>query len=484
MLLRYLTAVNRGFYSARPMNAPGSLAQPLRVAIIGSGPAAFYAAEHLLKQEGRPVSVDMIDRLPTPYGLVRGGVAPDHLKIKTVIAIYEKAALNPAFRFFGNVEFGKHITRADLERHFHAVIYATGAPSDRRLGVPGEDLQGSHSATEFVAWYNGHPDFSDRQFDLSAERVAVIGMGNVAIDVARILCLGPGEFKDTDMADHAIAALSASRVREVCIFGRRGPVQAAFTTNEVRELGEMVDADVVVRPEEAVLDALSLAELEAARATTRAKVEIVQGYAKRPLSGKRRQLHLRFMRSPLEIRGDARGHVSSLELGVNRLVRNAADAVVTEATGERETYGAQLVFRSVGYRGVALNDVPFDERSGLIPNLKGRVLAAPGGAPLAGHYASGWIKRGPTGVIGNNKADSVETVNLMMEDLAAGSLPAPPEPDAARFDAFVRGKQGTVVTFADWQKLDRIELDRGRATGRPRVKFTSVDEMLAALRPS
>ena len=463
------------------MSAPGTPENPLRVAIIGSGPAAFYAAEHLLKQPDRAIRLDMLDRLPTPYGLVRGGVAPDHLKIKSVIAIYEKVALNPAFRFFGNVEFGRHVSRADLERHFHAVIYATGAPSDRRLGVSGEDLTGSHSATEFVAWYNGHPDFRDRRFDLSVERVAVIGVGNVAVDVARILCLGASELRETDMAAHAIAALSASRVREVHLIGRRGPVQAAFTTNEVRELGEMEEADVIVRPDEIALDELSLAELEAARATTRAKVEIVQEFAKRAPSGKPRSLHLRFMRSPLAIEADARGHVARLQLGVNRLVRNAAGAVVTEPTGVTESLEAALVFRSVGYRGVALKDVPFDSKSGLIPNLRGRVLGD-GGAPLAGHYASGWIKRGPTGVIGNNKADSVETVNALLEDLAAGVLGAPAVADPAAFERFVREAQPAAVSFADWQKLDRLELERGRATGRPRDKFTSVEEMLAALR--
>ncbi len=463
------------------MSAPGTTDQPLRLAIIGSGPAAFYAAEHVLKQPDLAVRVDMIDRLPTPYGLVRGGVAPDHLKIKSVIAIYEKIAANPGFRFFGNVEFGRDISRADLERHFHAVIYATGAPSDRRLGVSGEDLAGSHSATEFVAWYNGHPDFRDRRFDLSEERVAVIGVGNVAIDVARILCLAPQEFGATDMADHAIRALSESRVRDVYILGRRGPVQAAFTTNEVKELGEMADADVIVRPDEVALDAISVAEMEAARATTRAKVEIVQEFSRRPPSGKNRRLHIRFLVSPTEIVGGANGKVAAIRLAKNRLVKTSAGAIVTEPTGETEELPVGLVFRSVGYRGVALKDVPFDDRSGLIPNAKGRVLTAVGGAPLTGHYATGWIKRGPTGVIGNNKADSVETVNGLIEDRTRGALLAPAEPDPAKFEALVRARRGAFVSFADWKRLDRMEIERGTAAGRPRIKFTSIEDMLAAL---
>jgi ferredoxin--NADP+ reductase len=463
------------------MIPPGTPDQPLRVAIIGSGPAAFYAAEHLLKSPERAVRVDMFDRLPTPYGLVRGGVAPDHQKIKSVIAIYEKIAAHPGFRFFGNVEFGRHLTRADLERHVHAVVYATGAQTDRRLGVPGEDLVGSHSATEFVAWYNGHPDFRDRRFDLSAESVAVIGVGNVAVDVARILCLTPEELRRTDMADYAVEALSASRVREISILGRRGPVQAAFTTVEVKELGELTDADVVVRPDEAALDALSLAELEAARAATKAKVEIVQGFSRRAPAGKRRRLHIRFLVSPLELLGNAEGRVIGLTLGRTRLVKGPSGAAVTEPTGETEVLPAGLVFRSVGYRGVPLRGVPFDERTGLIPNTKGRVLDPATGTPLAGHYATGWIKRGPTGVIGNNKADSVETVNALVEDLVAGSLPVPAAPDPAALEALVRERQPQIVTFDDWKRLDGIEVERGRPQGRPRVKLTSVEEMLAAL---
>jgi ferredoxin--NADP+ reductase len=463
------------------MSQPGTAQQPLRVAIIGSGPAAFYAAEHLLKQTATHFSVDMLDRLPTPYGLVRGGVAPDHQKIKSVTSTYEKIAAHPNFRFFGNVEFGRDVKRADLERHFHAIVYAVGAQTDRHLGIPGESLTGSHSATEFVAWYNGHPDFRDRSFELDAESVAIVGVGNVAVDVARILCLTPEELRTTDMADYAIEALSHSSVKDVYLLGRRGPVQAAFTTNEVKELGEMPGADVVVRHEEIALDPLSAAEMEAARATTRAKVEIVQGFAKLPAAGKPRRLHLRFLVSPMELIGNPGGRVQCVKLTHNRLVKSESGTIACEPNGEEEMLKAGLVFRSVGYRGVPLEGVPFREKAGLIPHLKGRVLDGEGGPVLKGHYATGWIKRGPTGVIGNNKADSVETANCMIEDAGAGSVNVPADPSPAGFEALLRARRPRCVSFADWRKLDALEVARGTPLGRPRVKFTSIEEMLAAL---
>jgi ferredoxin--NADP+ reductase len=457
------------------MTAPS----PLRVAIIGSGPAAFYAAEHLLKQPG--AQVDMLERLPTPYGLVRGGVAPDHQKIKTVIGIYEKIAAHPGFRYFGNVEYGRHVTRADLESHFHAVLFATGAQTDRAIGIPGEDLPGSHSATEFVAWYNAHPDFRDRTFDLSCERAAIVGMGNVAVDVARILCLTPEQLSQTDMADEAIEALSVSRVREVYMLGRRGVVQAAFTTVEVKELGELEAADVVVDPAEAAVDPASAEELAAGRAALKTKVEIVQGFAQRPLTGKPRRLTMRFRVSPVRILAGPDGRVAKLELVKNELVRSESGAVSARPTGETETLEVGLVFRSVGYRGVPLPELPFDERAGVIPHQKGRVLEPASGGPLTGHYVSGWIKRGPSGVIGNNKADSVETVNTLIDDASKGALLAPGIPDPAAFESMLRARQPELVTFGDWKELDRQEVDRGKPHGRPRVKFCTVEEMLGAL---
>jgi ferredoxin--NADP+ reductase len=454
----------------------------LRVAIVGSGPAAFYAAEHLLKQTGIAVEVDMFDRLPTPFGLVRGGVAPDHAKIKSVTKVYEKIAANPRFRFFGNVEFGAHIALADLRAHYHQVLYATGAQTDRRMNISGEDLRGSHPATEFVAWYNGHPDYRECQFDLSQERVAVIGVGNVAIDVARILCRTRDELLKTDIADHAIDALSASRVKEVCLIGRRGPVQAAFTAPEIKEVGEMQDADVFARADEVELDALSRAELakENDPANVR-KVETIQAYASRQPTGKSRKLFLRFLMSPVELFGDASGRVTKMRLVRNTLVASEAGALSAKATDQFEELNVGLVFRSVGYRGVALPEVSFHEKWGVILNEKGRVLDPGSKQPRVGEYAAGWIKRGPSGVIGTNKPDSVETANAMIEDAQRGATWQPAQADAVNAENLIRARQPRFVSFADWLKLDQLELARGAAQGRPRVKFTRVEEMLRAV---
>jgi ferredoxin--NADP+ reductase len=453
----------------------------LRIAIVGSGPAAFYAAEYLLKQTDAPAQVDMIERLPTPYGLVRGGVAPDHQKIKSVIRIYEQIAKQPAFRFYGNLEFGRHFGLEDLAAHFHQIVFATGAQTDRHIGVPGEDLAGVHSATEFVAWYNGHPDFRDRTFDLSVERAAIVGVGNVAIDVARILLLPHPERTCTDMAPYAIDALASSRVREVSMLGRRGPAQAAFTNLEIKELGPRIDGDVIVDPADMELDPTSAAEVEAGGRIAKEKIDILRAYAAAAPSGKPGRLFVRFLVSPLEFLGDARGHVRAMRLERNELVRDEKGGAACRGTGRIEEVPVGLVFRSVGYRGVPLPGVPFDERRGVVPNDHGRVLDAPGGAPVRGLYATGWIKRGPNGVIGTNKADSIETAKNMLADVATGFRLEPSSPDPQAFDAFVRARQPQVVTFEDWQALDRMEIERGAPLSRPRIKFTDVEEMLAAL---
>ncbi len=464
------------------MPKPGTPTQPLRVAIFGSGPAAFYAAEHLLKQSNLTVEVDMFDRLPTPFGLVRGGVAPDHAKIKTVTKAYDQTASHPRFRFFGNVEYGRDLSLADVRQHYHQLMFATGAQTDRRMGIPGEDLIGSHPATEFVAWYNGHPDFRHLEFDLSQERAAVIGVGNVAIDVARILCRTRDELLATDMADYAIEALSRSRIKEVYLIGRRGPAQAAFTNPEIKEVGEMADADVIVRGDEAELDELSRAQVEASgdRALHK-KVDILQGYAARQPAGKTRKLHIRFLTSPVEVVDDGQGRVAGLKLVRNVLVASDIGTLNAKATDQFEDLPVGLVFRSVGYRGVALPDVPFHERWGVILNEAGRVIDPDSKQPRRGEYAAGWIKRGPSGVIGTNKPDAVETVNAMLDDLAEGQVLEPAKPSAAEAEALVRARQPLVFTYADWQRLDALEQERGAALNRPRVKFTSVDEMLAAL---
>jgi len=458
----------------------GSESNPLRVAVIGSGPAAFYVTEDLFKQLGPGVHVDMYERLPMPFGLVRFGVAPDHQKIKQVTRVFEKAASNPGFRFFGNVDVGTDVDLATLRRHYHHICVATGAQTDRRMGIPGEDLARSHPATEFVAWYNGHPDYRDATFDLSVERVAVIGVGNVAVDVARILCRTVEELKATDIADYALEALEQSAVREVVVIGRRGPAQAAFTNPEIRELGDLPGADLVIPPEEAVLDPVSAADV--AQRTDRdlqKKVEIIQELAGREPTGKPRTLTLRFLLSPIELIGDEAGQVAGMRLVRNRLDRKSDGRLRPVATDQVESLPVGLVFRSVGYHGVALADLPFDARAGIVPNQAGRVLDD--GRPAGGLYVSGWIKRGPSGVIGTNKPDAKQTVSCMLEDLAQCITLDPPAADGDAIERLLRAKGGRIISYADWRQLDQLEQARGQSAGRPRVKFTDLEETLAAL---
>jgi ferredoxin/flavodoxin---NADP+ reductase len=465
-----------------------TVATPLRIAVVGSGPAGFYAAGHLLAHSSDRFDVDMFERLPTPWGLVRSGVAPDHPKIKSVTRIYERTAAHPRFRFFGNVTFGEHVSRADLLSHYHAIVYATGSPSDRPLGIPGEDLPGSHAATEFVGWYNGHPDHTDLEVDLlSAERAVVIGNGNVALDVARMLVLAPSELAPTDTANHALDVLARSGVREVVVAGRRGPAQAAFTNPELRELGELSDADIVVDPDE--LDrALAIADPDAAEdATSRRNVDILRSYAARPLSGHSRRIILRFLLSPTALIPDDDGRLGAVELVRNRLIPTPDGGLRAKPTDERETIPSGLVFRAIGYRGIPLPDVPFDERAGTIPNDCGRVLDPASGAPLPGEYVVGWIKRGPSGVIGTNKKDAQETVDAIFADLPSGdsgpadSAPVGHVPDTLDPDAvemLLRDRQPELVTYAGWESIDRHERALGESSGRPRVKLTRLDELL------
>ncbi len=456
---------------------------PIRIAVIGSGPAGFYAAGHLLKAgEGR-LEVDMIERLPTPWGLVRSGVAPDHPKIKSVTRVYEKTAAQSGFRYFGNVTFGEHVTREDLQQHYHAIVYATGSPSDRPLGIAGEGLPGSHAATEFVGWYNGHPDHTDLEFDLlSAERAIVIGNGNVALDVARMLVLAPSELAPTDTADHALEVLAQSRVAEVVVVGRRGPAQAAFTNPELLELGELGDADVIVDGEE-LERALAVADPGAEEdVTSRRNVEILRDYAARTPAGLPKRIVLRFLLSPAALEPDEHGRLGAVEFVRNELVPSAGGALRAEPTEERERIAAGLVFRAIGYRGIPLPNVPFDERSAVIPNERGRVLDPESGKPLPGEYVVGWIKRGPSGVIGTNKKDAQETVDAMLADLASangdfhGLRPATPAPET--FESLLRERQPELVTYDEWAAIDRHERSLGERSGRPRVKLTRIAEML------
>jgi ferredoxin/flavodoxin---NADP+ reductase len=467
---------------------------PIRIAVIGSGPAGFYAAGHLLKAFDADVEVDMIERLPTPWGLVRSGVAPDHPKIKSVTRIYEKTAAHTQFRYFGNVTFGVHVSREELLEHYHAVVYATGSPSDRPLDIPGEDLPGSHAATEFVGWYNGHPDHTQLEVDLlSAERAVVIGNGNVALDVARMLVLAPEELAPTDTADHALAVLAASQVQEVVILGRRGPAQAAFTNPELLELGELADADVIVDPEE-LERALAVHDAEAeADITSRRNVEILRDYATREPKGHRKRIVLRFLLSPIALHADDNGRLGTVELIRNELVPGPSGGLRAQATQETETISAGLAFRAIGYRGLPLPGVPFDERSAVIPNEGGRVLDAEAGAPIPGEYVVGWIKRGPSGVIGTNKKDAQETVDAMLADLSStgssngdassanhNAVHHPGTPDASAVEALLRARQPQLVTYSGWQAIDRHERALGEPAGRPRVKLTSIEELLRA----
>jgi ferredoxin--NADP+ reductase len=436
----------------------------------------------LLKRDDLVVQVDMFERLPTPYGLVRFGVAPDHEKIKKVTRAYDKVAARPDFRFYGNVDVGVHVTLADLRRHYHQICYTTGAQTDRRMGIPGEDLRRSHPATEFVAWFNGHPEFREQQFDLSVERVAVVGVGNVAVDVARILCRTPEELAKTDIADYALEALSNSRVQEVYMLGRRGPVQAAFTNPEIRELGEMPGVDIEVLLEEVELDPLSQAELEEGEDRTIAKkVEILQELARRKPAGKPKKLTIRFLVSPVELMADHTGSVAGMRLVCNELYRDKNGKLRPKPTDQYEELPVQLVFRSVGYHGVPLDGLPFDDGWGVVPNEKGRVVDPEGGTPELGVYVSGWIKRGPTGVIGTNKPDAAETVKTMLGDLAEQRILRPIFVDRGAIERLLADRQPTYVSFADWQRLNEQEVGRGKLQGRPRVKFTSVADMLEAL---
>jgi len=464
------------------MTQAGTDTNPLRVAIIGSGPAGFYIVEHLLRQKNLAVEIDMFDRLPTPFGLVRAGVAPDHQKIKSVTKVYDRNAKSPNFRFYGYVEYGQDIHLDDLKAHYHQICFTTGAQTDRNLNIPGESLTGSHAATEFVAWYNGHPDYRTYQFDLTQERVAVIGVGNVAVDVARILCRTIDELAKTDMADYALAALRHSKIKEVYLLGRRGPAQAAFTNPEIKELGELADADVFVPPDEATLDALSQADLErTGDKTTLRKVQILQGYAQRSASDKSRKLIIRFLVSPVELSGDEQGHVSAMRLVKNELYRTEAGTLRPKATDQYESLPVGLVFRSVGYQGVPLPGIPFNKDWEVILNENGRILNPTTQQPMTGLYTSGWIKRGPSGVIGTNKPDAAETVDCMMADLKQGHILAPTAPDIAAAARLIQKRQPQYVSYEDWLRLDEIEVARGKKQGRPRVKFTQIDEMLATL---
>jgi len=448
-----------------------------RIAIIGSGPAGFFAADHLFKNADLDIEIDMYDRLPTPFGLVRSGVAPDHQNIKTVTRVYDKIAANPKFRFYGLVEFGKHVTLDDLKDHYHQILFATGAQTDRRMNIPGEDLNRSHTATEFVGWYNGHPDFTDLDFDLNVKKVAIIGIGNVAVDVARILCRSENELSNTDITDYALKKLKRSSVNEIYMIGRRGPAQAAFTNPEIKELGNLEIADTLTLKEEVELDELTTQYLSdnPDRATEK-KVEMLQQFSSISRS-KDKCLTIRFLLSPVELLSDENGNVNGLKLIKNRLFKSDDGSLRARATEEVEILDVDMVFRSIGYYGIPLHGIPFNESWGVIPNKEGRITDLEGKNILTGLYATGWIKRGPTGVIGTNKKDSSETVSHMVEDIKCDKTLHPQYPNSKKIESFIKKRNPEYIDYEDWLKIDQEEVKRGEKEGKPRVKFTNVDEI-------
>ncbi|MDF1521291.1 MAG: NADP oxidoreductase [Trueperaceae bacterium] len=449
---------------------------PLRVAVVGAGPAGFYATEALLKQRDDAL-VDVIDRLPAPFGLVRYGVAPDHLKIKAVTRVFERLLDDPRVRFLGGVEVGRELTADDLARHYHATVLAYGAAGDRRLGIPGEDLAGSLSATDFVGWYNGHPDLVDLEPPLDGPWAFVVGVGNVAVDVARILAKTPAELASSDIATHAAAALERSAVTDIVVLGRRGPAEAKWTTKELREFGELADADVVVDPAELDIMLASKAAIADDPAALR-NLDVLADFAARPLAGRRRRVYLRFLRSPVAIEPDASGtRVGSIVIERNRLVERSGGVIGADGTGATERLPASLVLRSVGYRGRGLPGFPFDERRAVIPNERGRVLDEDG-AVLPGVYVAGWIKRGPSGVIGTNKPDAVETATCLLEDPVRTIDAEAARPEAV--DALLAGRGVTVLDRDGWRRIDAAETAAGEAAGRPRVKFVRREELMDA----
>jgi len=448
----------------------------VRVAIVGSGPAGFYAAEAL--QKAAPgIAIDLIDRLPTPFGLVRGGVAPDHPKIKSVTRIFDRIASQPGFRYLGHVRVGEDVSIEELRARYHVLLLSYGADTDRTLGIPGETLRGSHAATEFVAWYNGNPDYAAAQFDLTQRAVAVVGIGNVAMDVARILAKPTSVLAGTDLADHALQALASSHVQTIHLVARRGPVQAACTTPELRELGELEGVDVVVNPRDLELDVASEAQLAAMDDRNPAKnLEVMRDWAARSLTGATRQVVLHFNASPVALSGT--DNVESMTVVKNRLESDGKGGVRAVATDERYDIPVGVVFRSVGYKGRAIAGVPFDERNGVVPNIVGRVVEQAGSTTtVPGLYVAGWIKRGPQGIIGTNKLCATDTVTQVLADVAAGAIPTISD-SLPSLDALLAERQVTVTSWSDWQTIDKEEQARGAAAGRPRVKITNVGEML------
>jgi ferredoxin--NADP+ reductase len=457
------------------MSDIGTAQNPLKIAIVGSGPSGFYATESLFKSDYE-VQIDMYERLPVPYGLVRSGVAPDHPKLKQAMQVYAKIAQTPHFSYFGNVTVGKDIPVEVLKSCYHAVIFTCGAETDRKLGIPGEDLPGSYTATEFVGWYNGHPDYRDRAFDLSHEVAVIVGQGNVAADVSRILAKTRSELEHTDIAEHALEALDNSNIKDIYVIGRRGPAQAKFTSKELKEFGELEDCDAIVDPDELVLNPESEAELEdKGNAGSKKIYDLFQSFSAKAPAGKTRRIHFTFLKSPVEFTGD--GRIAKVRLEKNAL-SGPAMAQSARGTGEYIELETGLIFRSIGYRGLPLAGVPFDDKRGVFANQEGRITE--NGEPVQGLYVAGWIKRGPTGIIGTNRADSVATVKSLLDDIEILSKGGDKPGKDAAID-YLQQHEVRFIDFIEWEKIDASEIARGTAKGKPREKFTYIQEMLDVL---
>ena len=454
------------------MSILGSESNPLNVAIVGSGPSGFYATEALIKSDLN-VEIDLIERLPAPFGLVRSGVAPDHPKLKQAIEVYKKIAQNPEFNFVGNVTVGKDVSAQELQEMYHAVIYTCGAETDRKLGIPGEDLTGSYTATEFVGWYNGHPDYRDRIFDLSHETAVVVGQGNVAADVSRILAKSVDELKHTDISQHALDVLTESKIKTIYVVGRRGPAQAKFASKELKEFLEIENCRAYIDPKEMILNDISQQELESKEGRGNKKnVEIFQKFAESEDSGKPRTCIFTFLKSPIRLEGKDRLEKAVLEVNglTGEMFKQSA-----KGTGETLEIECGILFRSIGYNGVPIEGVPFYDRWGTIPNIEGRITAEQDGEVVPGLYTAGWIKRGPSGIIGTNRACAVETVGMLLEDISKFDVN---KPGRTALYKILDSKGARYINYPQWTKIDAAEVEAGKPKGKPREKFTRREEML------
>jgi ferredoxin/flavodoxin---NADP+ reductase len=458
----------------------GSTEHPVRIAIVGAGPAGFHAAIALLDQKAWAVEVDVFDRLPTPYGLVRAGVAPDHQKIKTITRLYEPLGQDPRFAFFGNVELGRDIGVEELQACYDQVLYATGSENDRRLGVPGEHLVGCAPASVFVGWYNGHPDYHAAAFDLSCQRVAIIGHGNVALDVARILAKSPAELSATDVADHALAALRKSQVEEIVLLGRRGPLQATFTPAELGELVRLPNVSARVSPDELDLDARSRANLDAlsAKSAERRNYELFTTIAQAPNGVAARNITFRFLVSPVEFIGDEQGHVRQIRLQKNELVADMPGSPEIRATGEYEVLDVGAAFVSIGFESKRIAGLPYDDKLGVIANVNGRLIDPATSRTLPNQYCTGWARTGPRGLIASQKVGSAAVVVCMLGDLAGGAVAHAVRQGRLEMTRRLEQRGIRYVNFAEWKVIDATEVERGKNRGAPRSKFVEMPQMI------